>query len=327
MSSCLRALPVVLMVWGSGWGQLIAHGAGDDPVLVTYDVGDLVQSSTSWRMSAMRQSELQSDRGALEDLIQVIMQQVPAPFRDRKNGSLHVLNERKLEIRAPGKQQEEIQTLLDALRRLNDVKVFVSCELHEVDRDFFKRDLETRLLKPRNWTGKPYALPLQQGAEQVLRAKSSATAKAETSLANGLPGQVFSLRQALLYQARPRALTRDESIYDSVIQGVNFKARPVVSADRRRITLKLTQHTCEVLAIKKKSIEDPLSSRTYTVEEPEKVEGSDTATVEVEDGQCLLALVPYGASAKTRDRVQLLLIKPSISIRAEEEARKKQSSR
>lgn len=55
-----------------------------------------------------------------------------------KAGEIRVVNDTRLEVRAPARQQEEVAQVLAALRQQLDVAVDLRAELHEVDRAYFE---------------------------------------------------------------------------------------------------------------------------------------------------------------------------------------------
>ena len=87
------------------------------------------------------------------------------------------------------------------------------------------------------------------------------------------------------------------------------------------------QKATELVNIRQEKVFDPLAEKRVTVEVPNLVTTTATADVEIADGGLLLLLpVKYRPpGAKKKDKVRVLLLRPTIIIDEEERARRNNS--
>jgi hypothetical protein len=158
---------------------------------------------------------------------------------------------------------------------------------------------------------------------EVLRKNGTRVRSNKVTILNGGEASFFSLRQAITYLAKARAARRLEEDYAVAFSGFSFRGRPVASADRRRVGLTVTQDATSLLGWKKQPAWDEKGNET-TLEVPNLLTTSTTATLQVDDGGLVLLPVHF-QTAKAKDRVTVLLVQPHIYIEEEEQLRKKQA--
>jgi hypothetical protein len=303
-----------------------APAAKDDKLsTVIYDVADLVQKPTPWRMTPIL--GIKADGDALDALAKVILTAVhPDRWGTGDNArTLQEHNGTKLEIRTDAAHHAEIKALLTALRRLADCAVVLEGELYEVDRDFYKKEIEPRLGDGASGPGKRFATPVEEDVAKRLRAKAVRLNANKVTIPNGGDAKFLSSRKAFTYVARLKGGDRKlDEVLGTGFYGVSFHARVVVSADRQSVRLHLTQHVTDLIDIKKENAVDPETGQEGRIEVPQLLETSTSGAVQVGDGLSVLLPVPSRSeSVKGKGHVRLLLVTPLIYMEEEERAKAK----
>jgi hypothetical protein len=271
----------------------------------TYEVADLLDKAESWNPSGR-------DKDPTAALARVIMTVNPDLWRAKEDpATLAVVNGTRMEIRTTPGHHEEIAQMLRALRRMADVSVIVHSQFYEVDRDFYKKEVEPKLAK--SW-----AVPAagEDVWEKELSRRGEKVRGGKVMAANGKETALLSLREAALLRTRPAAReVFDDGGFEAVLSGVSFQALPVVSADRRFVRLRLVRQVTELVEVRKEKARVPGTDKETTVEVPVLAEAATTTTLKLEDGQALLVQVPYQPRAvRERGRVLVLLVRPEIYI-------------
>jgi hypothetical protein len=298
-------------------GVACAGAAPPAGTLRSYDVSDLVRKPGG-----------KTGLDSVEEVVELVVQSLgPKRWGPMQKGgnTLEVVNGIRLEIRATPRQHGEIADVLAALRRLVDVAVDVRAELRAVERKFFDKKLAHRL-GPIPGPGVGRALRLGEKLDTAVRKHSALVKLGQVRLANGRAATFFSLRKAFTYVAVPPKVARTpEEVHRVGYTGLSMKARAVVSADRRFITFQITQTTTDLLALRKQPLGTGAArGKQGTVEVPDLDETSSAKTVRVGDG--IAVLVPVHARfSRTRGKgkVLVIVIRPTIYIKEEEEARKR----
>jgi hypothetical protein len=297
--------------------------ARDRLVTVTYDVADLARASGAWRRD-FRPVRLAGADG-IEAVARVIVLTVkPAGWgADKEGGStVRVVNDSHLEIRTSKALHAEIADLLAALRRLADLTVIVRADLYEVDEAFYRKRIEADLADP--VAARRFGSLIKEKVVDRLRMRASLVQTSRTTMRNGQTGRLVSMRHAFTYLARPRQGEPKDEDYAVDFHGVVFGAKVGVSADRRFVSLRLTEQVRELLEIGKKNVVDPATGDEATVKAPSFAEASRTRTVEVGDG--LRVVVPVRMrlrGTEKKGRMLVLLVHPVIRIEEEERERRR----
>jgi hypothetical protein len=240
------------------------------------------------------------------------------------------LDGQRIQVRAPAKIHEEISDFLGALQRLNDIAVDVKASLVELDAATFEKELKPHLKPAAGNTEPRIAIALgmdTDGREDTQPPVSIAETLTKLGLViqssdrlyhNGLDATVLVRQQ---YFSQPQALNAGPKVMskDCGKVGVRLNVTPVVSADRRFIRLKMTEQTAAIDHIRTRKLGEiaggqPLVESTVFLDEAGK-----TAAVEVAD--CGAAIFKLGYAPK--DKVWIAILRPTIIIKAEQEAEKK----
>ena len=232
----------------------------------------------------------------------------------------------KLEVRAPLKAQEEIKDLLDALARLQDLAVDVKADVIELDAATYEK-----LAK---------ALPKAKGP--VLFAVGEETdGKVDPALeeANKIlkTGRVVQTSGARHVNGAEATLAARQSVVTFRTQVVNDKSAeppqfvkdgfklvgvPVVSADRRFVRFKLTEQSTAVTGMRKRELGE-IGGQKIVAQTLDTDDLGATASTVVADGGTVLFHLAYAP----KDKVWVVVLKPTIFIQAEEDALKKQEKK
>jgi hypothetical protein len=285
---------------------------------VTYDIADLIERP-AWRTIRLADWRPDRSRTAAEDLTRLVLTSDAGLFKAAQDGSASVVlvNGVKLEVQATGEQHKVVVDVLETLRRLTELDVIVGSELYEVERDWFRKEIEPKLGKG---TVRSFVLALESTKDFQKHATKVRTNKVIAP--SGKDAVLFSLRQPVLYRARPgKKDTPDQ--YDAAFPGMSLDARLTVSADRRFVQLRLVQKTTELVEVTRQTV-DLGDVKEVLLESAKVVEASATQTVSAGDGVCLLVQVHYQPKALAdKGRVYVLLVWPTIHILEEAKERGK----
>ena len=197
--------------------------------------------------------------------------------------TIQIVNQKTLEIRASRAAHSFIADLLAAHRRLLDNAVVVKCNLYEVDRKLYDEQIAGKLHRrpgnpavftaPATDAFERQILEGQVKNEKLFSAGLQPLKSSETTIENGAQVEFFSWRAAVPYKYRP-AWEREPSPgielgpvsrlyvpdYDGLspqpvislaYPGFSFAMRPVISGDRRKTQIKLTQKITRIAGWKK----------------------------------------------------------------------------
>jgi hypothetical protein len=223
----------------------------------------------------------------------------------------------KLEVRATEKVQGEIKDLLDALGRLADVAVDVKADVVELDRETFEK--VRPLFRPgKGRADPPAAVALPPAVTDTVIKRGKVIQSSSVRYANGAEAVVSARLSVLTYSTHLAALKpADPPLF--VKEGFRLLGLPVVSADRRSVRLKLTEQSAQVIGVREREVGEvggkPIVARSPRVEELGK-----SGTVEADDGGAVLFRLDYAP----RDKVWVVVLRPTVVIRAEEDERKRQ---
>ena len=105
---------------------------------------------------------------------------------------------------------------------------------------------------------------------------------------------------------------------------MSCRASVTVTADRRRVVLRITEQVTELAGVRKETVIDRKTLKEVTVESPDLAESSTATTVQADDGELVLLPVRYlPPAAREKGRVLVMLVRPLIYIEEEERERKK----
>jgi hypothetical protein len=281
----------------------------DKRVTATYDVQDL-----------LLQPGGKTGFDSVDDVVRALVTMLdPKDFRpDALAGStLHEVNGTRLEITTTPRCHAEIKTALEALRRINDMAVVLECDCFEVDRKFYAREIEPLLPKAAQKPGLRQAVEVEDALIELLRKKAADLKSTRQRVANNKEAALFSSRRAFTFTQKP-----GEQGHGIGFQGLSVRARVTITPDRREVRLKLTQQRTELLGLIPQRGFNPANNQEVTLEIPNLANQTTTSTLQVGDGGTFLMPLSYQTpAAKAKDRVLLLLVRPTIYIAEEEKER------
>ncbi len=237
----------------------------------------------------------------------------------------------KLEIRATAEAHGEIKDLIAAIERLQDVAIDIKAEVIELDLAAFEKFQKAL---PKAGKGKPGSPVLfatgedfeenrPTAAEQKALEEANNILKAgrvvQTSsgrFANGAEATIAARRTIVTYTNAVDGLAQigknDNPLF--VKEGFGLVAAPVVSADRRYVRFKLTEQSTAITGIKKREIGE-IGGKTIVGQTPVVEDIGSTGSTVIADGGTAIFKLNYAP----KDKVWVVVLKPIIFIKAEEE--------
>jgi hypothetical protein len=236
--------------------------------------------------------------------------------------TMQVVNESRLVVVGSPTRQSEIADLLGCLPRLWDLKVAMNARLYEVDRAFY-----TKHVAPLFADGAPAVLSIDG---TLFKKVTQHKVLLESEFVKLRPRQeaIFLSRlDTFRYTAGPPSGEEKRARIGTGTAGVSFSVRPLVSADRRYLRLRITQNVTELISIGTTTVLDVATGKDVEVESPNVRKTSLTGTVQLPDGGALLMPSPYGRPGKSgEEKVWLLVARPFIWIQEEVDTLRKQGN-
>jgi hypothetical protein len=135
---------------------------------------------------------------------------------------------------------------------------------------------------------------------------------------NGAEATVSARRTVVTFSGVPNGkVAKEEPLF--VKEGFALQALPVVSADRRSVRFKLTEQSTTITGMKKREIGE-VGGKPIVAQSLETEDLGATGSAVVVDGGTLLFKLAYAP----KDKVWVVVLKPTIFIRAEEDELKKE---
>jgi hypothetical protein len=246
--------------------------------------------------------------------------------------AIQILNGTRLVIRATAAEHAQIDELLAALRRLDDLAVTVQARLYEVDEAFYTRLKNARRvpleeLEKQVLDGNPPGDDLFKLLAKQPLVQTGDAITVDTRREVGL----LSRQQSVLCLPSPAQVARGDKGPQIVVEGVAFLGRVSVSADRRYVQIKLTEKSTTIQDIDKVKapawhlLEKQLEGADVQAAAKEAVsevallrEATSTQSLEIPDGGSMLIPVNYRPAAlQKKGRWWVLALSPRILIEDE----------
>jgi hypothetical protein len=142
-----------------------------------------------------------------------------------------------------------------------------------------------------------------------------------TRFANGIES-TFAARQAVATFNKQVWSNKPPESPDFVKDGFKLVGVPVVSADRRFIRLKLTEQSTHVIGIKKREIA-AIKDQKLVLTSLDTEDLGSTASTTIADG----GTVVFRLAHAPKDKVWVVVLRPTIFIQAEEDFRNKKDEK
>jgi hypothetical protein len=329
--ACLLGGAALFLAWP---GTFLAGQPGkpSDLYTVAYDVGDMVAKKTFWDLGGQRMDVREGlARSLLQSLAEVSPGMAKQFLGKQSAHSIQLVSGKTLEVHTDKKTHEQVKNLLEAFRRLLDLAVVVECGLYEVDRKVYDQQVAGKLNR---LPGNPavFADPATDEFEKNFLEGKIVVAKpfyegmkplktSKVTIQDRERGEIFSWRTAVPYERSPdRVFTKKELAF--AFPGFSFSMTPVVSSDRRKVHIQLTQKVTQLLEWKKEKALMPLPNQDFKeveFEVPVLQESSFTGNFTNFDGSGAVAAVQaQKPGAKGDERVLLLVFSARILIEEEE---------
>jgi hypothetical protein len=239
----------------------------------------------------------------------------------------------KLEIRTTENTHGEIKDLLEAVERLQDVAIDAKAEVYELDTATYEK-LVKSLPKPKGKPGLPVLLATGEETEEgkeapaIIKALEDANKVlkggrlVQTSkgrYVNGMEATVSARRSIIRFTNHGEPAWKPTDNPLSVKDGFSLIATPVVSMDRRFIRFKLTEQSTIITGIKKRELGE-INGQKIVAQSPKTEDLGATGSAEVADGGTVIFKLAYAP----KEKVWVVVLKPTIFIQAEEDELKKE---
>jgi hypothetical protein len=226
--------------------------------------------------------------------------------------TVRLVNKARLEVTATPGRHHDIGRLLESLRRMADLHVYMNARVYEVGRAFYTAEVATLFTPKAGAETAPAVVPVGGRLLQKLTRQTLVQEGDETKLRPDEVTTFLSRQTAFRYAAGPGKRL------GSGLAGVSFAVRPEVSPDRRYLRLHLTQEVADLVAIDKGTALDPRTGRAVEVDVPNVRKTTVSGTFQAEDGGPFLMPVRYRPPGEGGDgKVWLLVARPMIWIEAE----------
>lgn len=231
----------------------------------------------------------------------------------------------KLEVRTTAKLHAEVADLIEALARLADVAIDLKVEVVELDAAAFAKLPKAKAGSPvllavgaeiEDGKAAPAAEKAFAEATKVLKA-GRVVQTSEARIANGVEA-TLSARQSVLTFHPNVVGKKPHGPPEFVKEGFKFVGVPVVSADRRFVRFKLTEQSVAVAGVRKREIAGLPGGQTMVAISPDLEDLGSTGSAVTADGGAVLFRLAYAP----KDRVWVVVLRPTIFIPSEEAARK-----
>jgi hypothetical protein len=245
----------------------------------------------------------------------------------------------KLEIRATADLQEQVKELLAAIERLQDLAIDLQTRVIELDAAGYEKLLKA---VPKVGKGKlPVLFTMDEEVETSLDKKDAALKRAlaemhiilqagrtvQTSsgrFVNGAESTVSARRTVVTFTNEINALgakaAKEEPLF--VKEGFGLVALPVVSADRRFVRFKLTEQSTVISGVRKRDFGE-IAGEKVVFQTLDTEDLGATGSAVVADGGAILFKLAYAP----KDKVWVVMLKPTIFIQAEEDALKREEKK
>jgi hypothetical protein len=237
--------------------------------------------------------------------------------------TIEVRNKSRLLIHASPLRHEEIAGVLSDLRRMLDVAVVMNARLYEIDRAFYTKHIAPLFAKDKDSEDRA---PVRRIDAPLLMAISKEKVLLESEKITIRPSveTTFLAQQSLYLYAAGLGSKKEGGMHIGTgLAGVSFDVRPLVSLDRRYLRLRISQRVVQLTGMDKTKRRDASTGKEFEVEVPTLRKATVTGTVQIPDTAPILMLVDYRPPGKVgEDKVWLLVARPFIWIKEEEEERR-----
>lgn len=319
------ALPVALALFGSPVLAQPAPKPPDDKKLVTKVY--TIKSLTAGR----EKGGVVADFDALVKLIFETVS-IGEPKPDGTGAQLVERDGGALEVRATEKVHHEVKDLLDALERLHDLAIDVRAEVFEFDAATYKKLVNALPKGPskppvlfairRDVIGEPKPEDLEAIDAAVKFIKGGKSVQSSSArLANGTDSTVSARKVVIPFKNDPGAISVGTKTSNPLFvkEGFALNALMMVSADRRSVRMKLTESSTAVTGIQKRELFE-LEGKKAVAQSLDTEDLGTTGSAVVADGGAAIFKLDYAP----KDKVWVVVLKPTIFIQAEEDQLKKE---
>jgi hypothetical protein len=223
--------------------------------------------------------------------------------------TLRIEHGTKMIVHTAPSVHEVIGSHLSMLRRMADLFVVVNCRVYALDRavyekHFAKAFIDLKDKSPRVVTVTETQWKLLQGLKPVQKHESGKLVPYQRA-------EFFAFKNAYQYQALP-----GDAKPAIGFEGLTWTVNAEVSPDRRCMRLHVQEDVAQLIKLTKGTKLDLKTGKEGEIELPNVRKSSQKGTIEIHDGQPMMATVGYRPA---NNQVWLLLAEPRIYMEEEEE--------
>ena len=277
---------------------------GEEKLLtVTYKIDDLVSKNKT-----------------VEELVKMILTSVDsAGWEPDGANSLEVIEDKNLEIRTTASRHKQIDDLLIALRQLNKVNIDINVNLFESDRDYFEKEISSKLKKGMRFND--FSMPFSIDKD-VMEQIQKRCVKLQSHFRNAADGEtltVLSRRRAFAYKRLSDSQYKREIISDVLFESEIVNVLAIAKADRRAIQLQISEDAARLRQIERVQLIDPRTGKETTISKPFLLKTKISIPVQIKDNGIVLLLLqlPFQDNEKAKNRVWFITLESKIKVKGE----------
>lgn len=238
---------------------------------------------------------------------------------------IEILNGNRLVVRANAAKHAEVESLLNAFRRLGDLWVIANARLYEVDDAFYTKVKNAKRLSRQDLDEEETRLANGLPSKHEVLFKFLANHKivlagADVKVDSGFEATFLSKHRALSFRPSREQIRKGNKDRQAVLEGIAIVGGIHVSPDRRYVRIKLTEKAAEFDAIEKEKLLVDNEGKEEIAETPLLKEIVHTQTRDIPDGGSILLPVHYRPrELRDKNRWWVVVITPRIFIPEEEE--------
>lgn len=302
---------------------------------VTYDVRDVLEKpeAMQWypNWNAFRDNERRRRGDSVQRAARLVRTIVSViDFGRDKNMPpnrvpIEILNGNRLVVRANAATHAEVESLLNAFRRLGDIWVIANARLYEVDDAFYTKVKNAKRLSREDLDEEEDRLvkdlpPKHESLFKFLKDHKLVLAGEDVKVDNGFEAILLSKHRVVSFLPDREQIRRGEKGRQAVLDGIAIIGAIHISPDRRFVRIKLTEKAVDLDAIEKEKVLVDNEGKEIVAETPLSKEIIHTQVRDIPDGGSILLPVHYRPrELRDKDRWWVLTITPRIIIPEEEE--------
>jgi hypothetical protein len=273
-----------------------------------YDIHDVLRALPTLLPELQRQAPQALREVEPTDSADILVRFLMSNVELRPWETVHLLNDVRLVVVASPTHHEEVEDLLQMLRRLADSTVIMNARIYEVDRAFYTKHVAPLFAQAEGSDDRPIVVAIGGPLLKRISKEKLVLQSEDRQLRPHQRVGFLSWKSGLRLAVPAGAATT----------GVSFEVRPRISPDRRYLRLHLWQTATQFAGTNKLKTLDVASGKDVEVEPPHIRKTALTGTIQIPDSQPILMPVSCGLPESAgKHKVWLLVARPFIWIEEE----------